>query len=182
MIIDNKKIDLAFDYAREKHSKQFRKQTKIPYIVHPYEVYQYLREEGADQEILIGGILHDVIEDTGTSYQEIKEIFGENIAKIVEFESEDKKLPYLERKTLHMQRLALCDEKVKLINCADKLSNLRCIYLDQKYFKDDVWEKFNGTKEEIKRYYSMALDALKSLSNREIYKKLQYYYNLTFIN
>ena len=179
-MIDKEKIDFAFVYATEKHSKQFRKQTKIPYIVHIYEVYQYLREEGADQTTLIGGILHDIIEDTGTTAEEITNNFGDEVAKIVESESEDKRLPYLERKTLHMQRLSKCDERTKLINCADKLSNLRSIYLDLCYFKDDVWNKFNGSKDEIKKYYGMALEALKSISDREIYKKLKKYYDLTF--
>lgn len=177
--LDN--FNKAFAYAVEKHSKQLRKGTKVPYIVHIYEVAQYLKEENAEEDAIIAGILHDVVEDTNTSIDEIKEIFGENIANLVECETEDKSLPYLVRKSLHMKHLSSCDEKTKLINCADKLSNLRSIYLDLKYYKDDVWKKFNGTPEEIKQYYQMALDALKTLKNREIYKKLQNYYDLIFV-
>ncbi len=179
-LLDN--LNKAFAFACERHSKQYRKATTIPYIVHIYEVYQYLREECVDEEGLIAGILHDVVEDTGTSLEEIREKFGEGVASLVDNESEDKSLPYIVRKKLHMDALKECGEKAKLINCADKLSNLRSIYLDIKYFKDDVWKKFNGTKDEIKLYYTMAIDALSSLERHEIYSELKRYFKLVFEN
>lgn len=178
--IDQERINFAFSYAGEKHSKQHRKGTTIPYIVHIYEVYEYLREERADEETLIAGVLHDVVEDTGTSIDEIKEHFGENIANLVSIESEVKGLPYLVRKTMHMQKLKQASDNAKLINCADKLSNLRTIYLDKLYFKDKFWSKFNAPKEEIQQYYTMAIDALSSIKDRDIYKQLCKYYDLTF--
>ena len=178
--VDIEKINFAFKYAAEKHSHQFRKGTTIPYIVHIYEVYQYLREEGADEKTLIAGLLHDVVEDTGTSLEEIEQIFGEDIAKLVGNETEDKTLPYLQRKTLHMGALKNADERAKLVNCADKLSNLRSIYLDQKYYGENSWKKFNGSKDDIKKYYTMAIDALSSLKDRRIYRRVQTYFNLVF--
>ena len=179
-IVDKEKINFAFKYASEKHSHQFRKGTTIPYIVHIYEVFQYLREEGADENTLIAGILHDVVEDTGTSIEEIEKLFGKDIAKLVGYETEDKSLPYLQRKTLHMGILKNAAESAKLVNCADKLSNLRSIYLDQKYYGQDSWKKFNGSRDEIKKYYSMALDALSSLKDRRIYRHVENYFNLVF--
>ncbi len=178
--VDIEKINFAFKYASEKHSRQFRKGTTIPYIVHIYEVYQYLREEGADEKTLIAGLLHDVVEDTGTSLEEIEQIFGEDIAKLVGNETEDKTLPYLQRKALHMGALKNADERTKLVNCADKLSNLRSIYLDQKYYGEDSWKKFNGSKDDIKKYYTMAIDALSSLKDRRIYRQVETYFNLVF--
>ncbi len=178
--VDKEKINFAFKYASEKHSHQFRKGTTIPYIVHIYEVFQYLREEGADENTLIAGILHDVVEDTGTSIEEIEKLFGKDIAKLVGYETEDKSLPYLQRKTLHMGILKNAAESAKLVNCADKLSNLRSIYLDQKYYGQDSWKKFNGSRDEIKKYYSMALDALSSLKDRRIYRRVENYFKLVF--
>lgn len=175
-------IDKAFIFASEKHKNQFRKGTKIPYIVHLYEVYNFLREENADLDTIVAGILHDTIEDTDATYQEINDLFGSNVANIVNSESEDKKLPYRERKALHMNHLKNCDENIKLINCADKLSNLRSIYLDIKYFSDSIFNRFNGSKEDIKFYYALALDALESLKERNIYKSLKIYFNLVFGN
>ncbi len=172
--------DKAFEYASKKHAKQKRKGTKIPYIVHLYEVSQYLREEGADENTIIAGILHDVVEDAGATLEEIKNLFGEEVANMVGFESENKALPYVERKKLHMKEIKKSNDKVKLVNCADKLSNLKSIYLDLVYFGDIVWNRFNSTKENIKFYYNLALDALQSISDKNIYKKLQYYYDKVF--
>lgn len=81
---------------------------------------------------------------------------------------------------MHMQKLKQASDNAKLINCADKLSNLRTIYLDKLYFKDKFWSKFNAPKEEIQQYYTMALDALSSIKDRAIYKQLCKYYDLTF--
>ena len=172
-------INKAFIFATEKHSGQFRKGTKIPYIVHLYEVMQTLREEHADITTIVAGILHDAIEDTDATYDEIKQNFGEDVAMLVKVDSEDKSLPYIERKSLHMQQLKNADERAKLVNLADKLSNLKSIYLDTLYMSN-TFDRFNGSKDEIKQYYKMALDALSSLKSRKSYKQLKKYYKLTF--
>ena len=177
---DLDKIDKAFEFATIKHQGQYRKGTKIPYIVHLYDVYMLLKEENAPIDVLIGGILHDTIEDTDTQEDEIIENFGDRVASYVKCESEDKSLPYMERKRQHMEKLSKENDEVKLINCADKLSNLRAIYLDYCYIDEEFFKRFNGSKEEIKTYYSLALSALKSLKRRKIYKKLKRYYKLTF--
>lgn len=174
-----KKYDDAFEFATQKHSGQFRKDTKIPYIVHLYEVTQTLKEENADESTIIAGILHDTVEDTNTKIEEIEEKFGSDVASLVSADSEDKSLPYLERKKLHMQQLKNADERAKLVNLADKLSNLRSMYLDSIYF-ENMWKKFNGSKDEIKQYYIWAMDAFSSLKKRKSYKLLKHYFKLTF--
>ncbi len=171
----------AFAFAVEKHAGQVRKGTTIPYIVHLYDVVQILRAEGAPEEVLIGGILHDTVEDTNTTIEEIENLFGSEIAEIVAVESEDKSLPYLERKAQHMAEVAQASRKAKMVNCADKLSNLRSIYLEEKYDKN-VWNKFKGSKAEIQWYYCTAIEALSALKNTEMYKELKSYYNLIFNN
>ena len=179
-MMDIDRLNFAFDYAKKKHEKQLRKGTTVPYVVHLYEVMQYLKEEGATEDGVIAGVLHDVVEDTGTSLGEIRDIFGENIAYLVGMETEEKGLPYLERKRRHMNRLKNGTDLAKLVNCADKLSNLRSIYLDLKTLGDKTWDKFNSTKDNIKAYYTIALDALSSIKEHEIYKKFKYYYDLVF--
>ncbi len=146
---DLDKIDRAFEFATIKHKGQYRKGTKIPYIVHLYDVYMLLKEENAPIDVLIGGILHDTIEDTDTQEDEIIENFGDRVASYVKCESEDKSLPYMERKRQHMEKLSKENDEVKLINCADKLSNLRAIYLDYCYIGEEFFKRFNGSKEEI---------------------------------
>lgn len=170
----------AIAFAREKHEKQNRKGTLLPYIVHIYEVLQLLKEENADDDTIVAGILHDVVEDCGVSIEEIGQIFGYEVAVLVQNESEDKSLDYCQRKKLHMQHIANCSDRTKLINCADKLSNLRGIYLDLQCFGEEVWNRFNGTKNEIKTYYCYALNALKSIKKKKIYKVLKYYFKKVF--
>ena len=84
------KMEQAIIFATEKHKNQFRKGTQIPYIVHPIEVMQILRENNADENTIIAGLLHDTIEDAGVSYNEICNMFGNEVANIVQDESEDK--------------------------------------------------------------------------------------------
>ena len=71
------KVLLALDIAIEKHKGQVRKGTDIPYIKHIIDVYEILRKQGVDDETLIVGILHDTVEDTDMTLEEVKELFGE---------------------------------------------------------------------------------------------------------
>lgn len=171
----------AFAFAVQKHGSQVRKGTTIPYIVHLYEVSIILKAEHAPEDVLIAGVLHDTVEDTNTTLDEIAELFGNDIADIIAIESEDKSLPYIERKAEHMARVAASSRKSKMVNCADKLSNLRSIYLDSLY-DENIWKRFNGSKEEIQWYYCTALEALSALKNTEMYKELKGYYNTLFNN
>lgn len=175
------KFNEAFAFAVRKHGSQVRKGTTIPYIVHLYEVAQILKSEHAPEEVIIAGVLHDTVEDTNTTLDEIAELFGENIAEIIGVESEDKSLPYIERKAEHMARVAASSRKAKMVNCADKLSNLRGIYLDSLYDKN-IWNRFNGTKVEIQWYYCTALEALSALKGTNMYKELKGYYDTLFNN
>lgn len=74
----------AFSYAYDAHLGQPRKNTKIPYIVHPMDVASILMKHNAPDHVVIAGILHDVIEDGGKTISEISNLFGENVAKLVD--------------------------------------------------------------------------------------------------
>ncbi len=180
-------INSAIEFAAQKHEDKVRKINKWPYIVHLYDVVQILMEDGADEETIIAGILHDTVEDTNTTLEEIEEIFGHRIAQIIDFESEKKldesgnKLPYRTRRIEHMERIAKAPKKVKMVNCADKLSNIKSMYLDCKYVGEEYFfSKFNGTKADNKWYYGMAVDALSDLQGLKMYTELKFYYNKFF--
>ena len=176
------KLNLAISYATAKHSKQFRKGTTIPYIVHPIEVMQILRENGASENAQIAGVLHDTIEDTDATYAEIKELFGSEIANMVGIESEKKGIPYRERKFEHMMRIKDCASKEeKMVNCADKLSNLRSIYIDLKTNGETTWRKFNAPKEDIMWYYGLAIRVFEDLKDTKMYKELVMFYKKVFL-
>ncbi|GIX40858.1 MAG: phosphohydrolase [Leptospiraceae bacterium] len=100
-----------------------------PYINHPIDVLNVLVNEAKidDIEILVAGILHDTIEDTQTTYEELKELFGENIANIVLEVTDDKSLPKHIRKEKQITNAKYKSYKAKIIKIADKICNLRDI-------------------------------------------------------
>ncbi|KAI9294569.1 hypothetical protein K502DRAFT_316832 [Neoconidiobolus thromboides FSU 785] len=137
-------------FASEKHKKQKRLDKQgTPYINHPIGVANLLVESGITDEVIIqGAILHDTIEDTATTYKELVENFGQEVADVVMEVSDDGKLPKMERKRLQIENAKNLTVKAKHIRLADKLYNLtdicRCVPIGwtvarvQEYF---VWAK-----------------------------------------
>ncbi|XP_063678179.1 guanosine-3',5'-bis(diphosphate) 3'-pyrophosphohydrolase MESH1-like [Bolinopsis microptera] len=123
-----KELVKAINFACVKHTDQRRKDAaKTPYINHPVGVMHILCEEAGITDIptLMAAVLHDTVEDTDTSTQEILEAFGEEVAGIVKEVTDDKNLPKAERKRLQVVNAPHKSEKAKLVKLADKLYNLR---------------------------------------------------------
>lgn len=117
----------AINFSADRHRPQRRKDTlKSPYINHPIEVAELLWRVGGirDQAVLIAAVLHDTIEDTKTSPEEIRSLFGEDVLGIVLECTDDKSLPYLDRKRLQIETAPYKSEKAKLVKLADKTCNL----------------------------------------------------------
>lgn len=122
------KLLQCIDFAAKKHANQRRKDAAgTPYINHPIGVANILISEGNidDEEVLLAAILHDTVEDTDTTFEEIEKHFGANVKKIVSEVTDDKTLPKLERKRLQIANAGKCSNKAKLVKLADKLYNLR---------------------------------------------------------
>lgn len=124
-----KKITKALDYASQKHKTQKRKNKEgTPYVNHLIDVMNILvKHKVKSKKVLSGAILHDVIEDTDGSYQEIKEKFSKDIANIVLECSDNKKLPKVERKKLQIEEASKKSKEAKLVKIADKISNLKSL-------------------------------------------------------
>ena len=123
-------VTRAIDFAARKHRHQRRKGAHAePYINHPVEVARLVAEatDGRDLASVLGALLHDTIEDTQTSYAELRREFGEKIARLVAEVTDDKRLPKLERKRLQVVNAPRKSAAAKLIKIADKTSNLRSI-------------------------------------------------------
>ena len=121
------------DFAAKKHRDQRRKDSvQTPYINHPIGVASIISEEGGinDINILCGAILHDTVEDTDTTYEEIEELFGERIRAIVKDCSDDKNLPKQVRKEKQIEHAPHCCYEAKVVKLADKLYNLRDLERD----------------------------------------------------
>lgn len=120
----------ALEFASIKHRDQRRKDVEAsPYINHPIALAKVLCVEGVvtDVNAICGAILHDTIEDTETTLEELTENFGESIAKIVMEVTDDKNLPKEERKRLQIEHAANASHEAKLVKLADKICNLRDI-------------------------------------------------------
>lgn len=117
----------AYEFAARAHQGQDRKGDGSAYIRHPVEVARLLHREGVDDEVtMAAAFLHDVVEDSDTTLDEIRDGFGDEVTEIVEAMTEDKSIePYKERKEHHREQVAEFGAGAVRIYAADKLANLR---------------------------------------------------------
>lgn len=122
------KLIQAASFAAKKHAGQKRKGADgEPYINHPLEVANLLANVGKveDYDVLIAGLLHDTVEDTGTTKEELTELFGAQVADYVLEVTDDKSLPKAERKRKQIEHAPHLSQGAKQIKLADKISNIR---------------------------------------------------------
>jgi (p)ppGpp synthase/HD superfamily hydrolase len=153
----------AFLFAAEKHAKQARKASTIPYIAHLMGVASLVLEFGGDEDMAIAALLHDVVEDCGgaSMLKEVGRRFGDRVAKIVDGCTdayEIPKPPWRERKENYIRHLRSADAETRLVSAADKLNNLRSILSDFRQIGDAIWERFNGGREGTLWYYRALLE------------------------
>ena len=149
----------AADFAAIKHKDQRRKnKSAIPYINHPIGVANILTGEGkvTDPIVLQAALLHDTVEDTETSIEEIGDVFGEKVKTIVAEVTDDKALPKEARKQIQIDTAHKKSPEAKLVKLADKLHNLRSLDSD-----DGVpvgWEE-----KRVQEYFVWAYNVVKGL-------------------
>jgi len=117
----------ALDFAARKHVHQRRKgELAEPYVNHLSDVARLLAEgtKGDDITLVIAGLLHDTIEDTGTTFAELAKEFGTEVAALVSEVTDDKSLPKAERKRLQVETAPHKSQRARMIKLADKTSNL----------------------------------------------------------
>jgi (p)ppGpp synthase/HD superfamily hydrolase len=174
-------IEKALQAAAKAHDHQYRKKTSIPYITHPVGVGMILMKAGYDKELIAAGILHDTVEDTSLTLDNIEEVFGQKIAKIVEGCSEpDKTLPWEERKKHTIEYLKTAPLETRVVACADKLHNIRSISDDYKRIGGEVWTKFKRGKDQQKWYYMNVLSSLGLQSSFDLLEELKIEMNRLF--
>ncbi len=112
-------------FAAEKHRTQRRKDIDTPFINHPLQLaYILVQADIEDPVVLASALLHDTIEDTNTTHDEIEIVFGHEVANIVAECSDDKSLNKLERKQAQIDHAARISHKAKLVKLADKIANV----------------------------------------------------------
>ena len=174
------RIFQAIDFAQNAHQGQYRKGSRIPYIIHPLTVMEYLIRFGCSEEVVMAGVLHDVVEDTPYTMEDIFNLFGERVAELVDFASEpehDNK-SWNERKSHTIEMIKeMKDKEVLYLTCADKLHNVRSMKEDYKVIGEALWKKFKEGKEKQKWYYNSLRDAYLShyqSEKDEIFKVFAY--------
>ena len=163
----------ALHFAADKHRDQRRKNAEAsPYINHPIEVAELLARVGGVTDIvtLQGAILHDTIEDTQTTPEELEDAFGAAVRAVVEEVTDDKTLHKLDRKRLQIEHAPELSERAKHIKLADKIANVRSVtfappakwplarrleYLD---WTEQVVGGIRGCNPDLERLYSELLD------------------------
>ena len=120
----------AIRFSAEKHSEQRRKDSKAsPYINHPIQVAETLWSVGdvRDVNLLMAAVLHDTIEDTDTTAEEIRNLFGEDVLSLVLEVTDDKSLPKQTRKQLQVEHAPHKSPRAKLLKLSDKINNVHDI-------------------------------------------------------
>jgi len=143
------RIRTALKFAAHKHASQVRKGTDIPYLVHPVEVGLYLQNLGMSHDTIIAGYLHDTLEDTDTTYNELVSIFGVKIADVV------LELTEVSKKRALVKAENYSPEAVK-VKTADLMCNVTDLLDDYNKIGDATFDRFAHGKKTLDHYKKMA--------------------------
>lgn len=181
------KINTAFNFAFAAHDGQTRKLGNLPYIVHPIEcgliAMSLLDDYGINDEnvtdLICAAVLHDTIEDTDATEEDIELIFGTNVKKLVAADTEDKMTDLSPEASWRMRKEASlthlrdhADRNGKLLWMCDKLSNMRSMFNAYVKLGDELFDHFHQKdKKEQKWYYDTIEEYLKELSDTGAYQE-----------
>jgi (p)ppGpp synthase/HD superfamily hydrolase len=172
------KINHALAFAAKHHDRQVRKGTKLPYLTHPANVAVILTRYACDNDTIVSGILHDVIEDcVGEGYtremleQRIGDKFGAKVLDTVlavtyrKQDDDGVELSGDDRKTDYLERLSGASEEAKWVCAADKIHNASSIISDLRRTVDTetIWSRFGGGRAGTGRWYRQVYERLREL-------------------
>ena len=163
--MDTTLFDRAAQFAIEAHRGAERRGKGFPYIIHPMEAAAIVATITNDLEMLAAAILHDTVEDTDTTIEQIETLFGPRVAHLVHIETAQKGVSWRGRREVQMERIRQADRDCKIVAMGDKLSNLRAIALDCRMLGDSLWSRFHAPdgKKDIEWYYRGLASALDEL-------------------
>ena len=175
------KFEEAVMCAIKYHQGQKRKINNAPFIIHPMEVATIISTITTDEDVMIAGVLHDIVEDTGVNPKEIQEKFGKKVYDLVMSETENKKkeLPagstWMERKESSLELLKNTNDlNVKILWLSDKLSNIRSLYTEYLKMGEDIWMCFHQHDKKMHGwYYKTILEYVSDLKNTPAYEEYE---------
>lgn len=157
--------------AAAAHCGMTRKGTGIPYLSHPVEAAAIVAEMTDDQELIAAAVLHDVVEDTDVTAEELEEMFGARVTHYVACETENKRRDLPPESTWKLRKQETitflkerADRNARMLALADKLSNLRSIERDLNSIGDRIWQRFNQKDKAMHGwFYRQTAEALREL-------------------
>jgi guanosine-3',5'-bis(diphosphate) 3'-pyrophosphohydrolase len=157
------RLERAMRSSARWHVGQTRKGNDIPYFEHAAAVAMILDRAGFNEDVVIAGLLHDVVEDTDATLADVEAGFGAAVAEIVglcsemKYDAKGRKRPWIDRKRDHLAALAGASALAWAVILADKLHNLACIELDLAEGRP-VWGLFNADRAQVLWYYRATID------------------------
>ena len=185
--LDTAFLDRAIIFAVKAHAGTERRGKGFPYIVHPMEAMEIVATMTPDQELLAAAALHDTVEDTSVTIEDIRAQFGDRVASLVQSESDvfiegkSEEDSWHERKQAAMDRLAAASHEAKMVALGDKLSNMRAIARDYAVQGDALWQLFHAKDPKDHEWHYRGLaQSLKELSDTFAYKEFVSLINQVF--
>ena len=180
-------LDRAIIFAVHAHAGTERRGKGYPYVVHPMEAVEIVATMTADQELLAAAVLHDTVEDTDVTVEQLRAEFGDRVASLVADESDvmpegmTEEDSWHQRKQAAIDRLSKASLDAKTVAMGDKLSNMRAIARDYAELGDALWNRFHTSdpKEHAWHYRGLA-DALRELDGTEAYREFESLINQVF--
>ncbi|MEK7202151.1 MAG: HD domain-containing protein [Patescibacteria group bacterium] len=168
-------IQKAIEVAIVAHEGQTRKGKNVPYITHLLSVGLILARTGASEEIIVAGILHDVLEDTNLTKEYLVKEFGKDVARIVDDVTEqDKSLLWVERKRLALEHISSMLPDSLLVKSADTLYNMSDQIQDYRREGEKTFLRFNKPKEQqMLRYKRLVTKLVDTWSENPLLPDLQ---------
>lgn len=176
--LDTELLDKAIIFAVNAHHNTERRGKGFPYIVHPMEAVEIVATITPDQELLAAAALHDTIEDTDVTVEDIRREFGDRIADLVHAESDQftegvsEEDSWHDRKQAAIDRLRKAPYDAKIVALGDKLSNMRAIARDYAVKGDELWKIFHAKdKADHEWHYRGLAQSLSELNDTFAYKE-----------
>ena len=153
-------IEKAEAFATKAHEGQYRKSDGKPMVTHPIRVANLLRSAGFPEEVVIAGYLHDTVEDTDVTFEDIEREFGAEVRYIVAGNTEDKDKSWMERKKHTVDALKTAPLSIRALVVADKLDNLSSLAIALEEVGEDIWKSFKYGRTENSWYFQSVLASM----------------------
>lgn len=185
--LDTALLDRAIVFALRAHAGTERRGKGFPYIVHPLEAVTIVATMTSDQELLAAAALHDTVEDTDVTIDQIRAEFGDRIASLVAADSDipvqdmNAEDSWYVRKQAAIDRIAASSHDAKIVAMGDKLSNMRAIARDYVMQGDALWNLFRvHNRKDHEWHYRGLAEALRELQDTFAYKEFEQLINQVF--